>query len=299
MKLANLSKHEFSLLLAGSGMPVRFGPFSARVVSNVPELAEPLFELYWDFPLLEEDDFVDFDVGLYALARWFPGQSQKAAFFFDNELRLKRFDRRLSLAFLEWGLNWCVYANAHQYLIFHAAVVERGGKALMLAGVPGAGKSTLCAGLINSGWRLLSDELALIDPKSGDLLPLARPVSLKNRSIEIVRAFAPEAVLGPEIRETHKGKVAHLRPPKDSVARFEEPAMPAWIVFPRYLPDAETTLTPLSKARAFFRLAGNSFNYDLLHAEGFELTSDLVKRCACYELHQSSLEGSLALLDGL
>ena len=94
-------------------------------------------------------------------------------------------------------MNWCISAHAHQFLILHAAVLERGGVALIMPAPPGSGKSTLCAALALSGWRLLSDELALIDPGSGRVWPLCRPVSLKNRSIEVIRHFAPEAVFGP------------------------------------------------------------------------------------------------------
>jgi hypothetical protein len=43
-------------------------------------------------------------------------------------------------------------------------VLERGGRALLLPAPSGSGKSTLCAGLAFNGWRLLSDELALLDP---------------------------------------------------------------------------------------------------------------------------------------
>ena len=72
-----------------------------------------------------------------------------------------------------------------RYLIIHAAVVERNGFALLLPAPPGSGKSTLCAGLIHHGWRLLSDELALIDPETATLQAIPRPVSLKLSLIHI------------------------------------------------------------------------------------------------------------------
>src|SRR3546814_15972535 len=85
---------------------------------------------------------------------------------------------------LEWGLNWCIGAHGHQFLIIHAAVIERNGLAAILPGAPGSGKSTLTACLVHNGWRLLSDEMALVSLQDGGLTALARPISLKNRRSE-------------------------------------------------------------------------------------------------------------------
>ena len=81
---------------------------------------------------------------------------------------------------LEAGLNWCIGNLAHQYLVIHSATLERGGRALLMPAPPGSGKSTLCAALITRGWRLLSDEFALVDPATGLLVPVPRPVALKG-----------------------------------------------------------------------------------------------------------------------
>src|SRR3546814_3330456 len=86
---------------------------------------------------------------------------------------------------LEWGLNWCIGLHGHRYLIIHAAAIERNGLAVILPGAPGSGKSTLTAFLVHHGWRLLSDELALVSLHDGRLTALARPIGLKNRSIDL------------------------------------------------------------------------------------------------------------------
>lgn len=78
----------------------------------------------------------------------------------------------------EWGLNWVVAQNAHQFLVIHAAVVERHGRALIFPGAPGSGKSTLCAALLSRGWRLLSDEMALISRQNGEVTPFFRVLSV-------------------------------------------------------------------------------------------------------------------------
>jgi hypothetical protein len=54
-------------------------------------------------------------------------------------------------------------------------------------------------------------------------------VALKNESIGVIRAFAPQALLGPDFPKTRKGTVAHLAASAMAVARSvpTSPAPPA------------------------------------------------------------------------
>ena len=185
--------------------------------------------------------------------------------------------------------------HCHQYLTLHAAVVERAGHALILPAPPGSGKSTLCAGLVFRGWRLLSDELAVIEPSTGLIVPVPRPVSLKNQSIGVLRTFAPEARFGPVVKETLKGEVAHFAPPVEAVQRSADKPAPGWVVLPRYVANAPTTLQPLPKARALMHLVENAFNFNLHGRSGFERLAALVDRCGCFEFTYSRLDEAAAL----
>jgi HprK-related kinase A len=198
---------------------------------------------------------------------------------------------------LEWGLNACVYRFAHQFLIVHAAAVERSGFALLLPGLPGVGKSTLCAALVASGWRLLSDELVLLDPADGRVQPIARPISLKDGSIEIIRKLDPNSTFGPPTTDTHKGKVAHVRPPGDGVRRGLEPACPRWIVTPQFAPGELLRFAPISKGSTFISLGDNSLNYEILGETGFRTMVRLVDQCDCYALTHASASEAVGVLE--
>jgi HprK-related kinase A len=201
---------------------------------------------------------------------------------------------------LEWGLNWCVSSHCHQYLIVHAAVLERAGRALVLPAPSGSGKSTLCAGLVyGGGWRLFSDELMLLDPASGLLVPLPRPVSLKNDSIEVLSTLVPAATFGEVVRETSKGRVVHLQPPAASVASAHTPALPAWVVLPRHVPQQTATLRPLSRASTFMALVDNAFNYGVHGRRGFHALADLIDHCTTYEFSYGDLRDAIAIFDRL
>ena len=128
---------------------------------------------------------------------------------------------------VEWGLNWCIGTKAHQWTTIHAAVVERGGRVLIMPAPSGSGKTTLCAALAFSGWRLFSDEFALVDADTLRVHPTPRPLSLKDAAIEIVESRHPDVVYGPEARDVEGARYVHARPPTEAVERAHESAAPA------------------------------------------------------------------------
>lgn len=56
----------------------------------------------------------------------------------------------------------------------HASAVEVAGKAILIAGVAGAGKSTLTAALLTRGARLIADDLTVVEGPSPDGVFVAR-----------------------------------------------------------------------------------------------------------------------------
>src|SRR5437762_2465625 len=234
MIVADLSDEELAARLVHGGLRLRTGPVVNRIRSRMPKIAQNVALHYADHAIEDSSGFADFHVRIAPprnLRRWIKPQVH---FQFDGARPFLPLPANQAFAMLEWGLNWCVSAHCHQFLVVHAASVERSGLAVLLPGNPGAGKSTLCAGLVNRGWRLLSDELSLLDLATGGVVPLPRPVSLKNESIDAIRRFSPGTVLGPPVHDTVKGSVAHMKPPTDSVRRAMETARPRWIVMPRY-----------------------------------------------------------------
>jgi HprK-related kinase A len=200
---------------------------------------------------------------------------------------------------LEWGLNWCITAYCHHLLVLHAATVARGEHALILPAPPGSGKSTLCAALVQRGWRLLSDELTLIDLRDGRVHGLARPVNLKNQSIEVIRRFAPQAFLSRPVHDTAKGTVALMAAPAESVAQSLAPVWPRWVALPRWSADAETRLEPLPPGEAFLHLADNAMNYHILAEQGFGALGRLIDGAEAFHFGYSDLDEAVATFDAL
>ena len=299
LKLSELSSTELSRSLRRGELLLRLGPFVARLKSDVESLIGDIILIYADFEVFPTEAFADFHVEIareVGLRRWFKPQVR---FFFDGRPSFVPLPVAQACAMLEWGLNWCVAAHSHQYLIIHAAVIEKNGKAAVLPAPPGAGKSTLCAGLINRDWRLLSDELALYDMRSNLLYGMCRPVNLKNASVDVIKQFAPDVVLTKPVPDTTKGTVALMRPPAESVRRVLEPAYPTWIVLPKYSAGSVPLLERNSQAHTFMLIAEQSFNYDIHGAQGFEAIGRLIDQSQCYQLTYSCLDDAERVFDDL
>ena len=71
----------------------------------------------------------------------------------------------------------------------HAGAVVHDGRAVMVAGRSGQGKTTLVLGLVARGLGLLSDELALVGPHGCDILPYRRSVHVRQGTPELVPAL--------------------------------------------------------------------------------------------------------------
>jgi HprK-related kinase A len=147
--------------------------------------------------------------------------------------------------------------------------------------------------------RLLSDEFGLLRPGVNELLPIPRPMPLKNESIAVIRAFVPEAVLGPEIPGTRKGTVCHVQAPASSVRRAQDAAPVRWIVFPRWVSGARLDLREVSSFDGFQQLATNAFNYDVHGAQGFETLKSLIDASRCFRLRYSNLDEAVSSLTAL
>jgi HprK-related kinase A len=196
-------------------------------------------------------------------------------------------------------LNWGIGRFAHHWLVVHAAVVERHGKALLMPAPPGSGKSTLCAALAFGKWRLFSDEFGIADLSSATVVPVPRPLALKGRSIDLLARRVGSLRFGPELEDTEGAPFRHVAPPASAVQRAAEPATPAWIVVPTYREGAATTLEPVARGRMLGHLADSTFNYNIVGDAGFARLAEIVDRCGCFALTYSNLDEAVDLCDRL
>lgn len=299
MILSELARSDFNRRLSRTGLAVKTGPFVFRIRSGIPSVVEGLRLLYADYPFAPDGEFVDFDIRIergVGLHRWLHPQVR---FVCDGGSPFKPLPITHAYPLLEWAMNWCISTQAHQYLMLHAAVIERDGFAAILPAPPGSGKSTLCAALISRGWRLLSDEMTLISTVDATIVPLCRPVSLKNESLTLIRDYAPAATFSDIVHNTSKGSVGLMKIERHHLDRVNSTARPGWVIFPKYIAGSTAKLTPRSRANGMLELGRNAFNYGLLGASGFHTLAEVVDQSDCYDFEYCVLDDAVHMFDAL
>ncbi|SIS47972.1 HprK-related kinase A [Neptunomonas antarctica] len=299
MIVSDISLDECTQHLRSTGLKLNVGPFWCDIKSALPSVAHHITELYPDALIDQERVFSDFPIEIARKSGVRGWIKPLVEFTFNGNIPFTPLSLDQSPALTEWGINWCVSGHANQYLILHAAVVEKNGKAVILPAPSGSGKSTLCVALVSRGWRLLSDELTLISIKDSMLQPLPKPMSLKNESIQVIRDYWPQSVFGHVCTDTVKGSVAHVKPPVDSVNSAAIMAKAAFVIFPKYQQGSSLQLVEKEKAFAYMSLVENAFNYHLLGAHAFHALSRLVNQVEAYDFLYSDLNEAVARFESL
>jgi HprK-related kinase A len=275
---------------------VRVGPLSYRVGSDWAEPIATLRHLYAGYPE-PVDGIATVTARIEAPRPWRRWIRPQVAIGGDHSL-----PDTVPMAFahallaIEMAMNMQVALGERRHLLIHASAVERGGKALIMPGASGSGKSTLAALLAERGWRLLADEFVMIDMATGMVMPFPRAISLKNSAIAEAEArIADPARFGPHLRDTPKGELRHLRPNAEAIARMDEPARPALILFPSY--GFEPASDGVSRSELFMRLTEGSTNYTALGQPGFEMMLRLAETIPAARFAYPDTEHAIAIVE--
>jgi hypothetical protein len=103
-------------------------------------------------------------------------------------------DRGEVLQSFETDAEWSVAARAPRLIFVHAGVVGWRGRAILIPGRSGSGKTRLVEALVRSGATYYSDEYAVLDSR-GRIHPFARPLN-RRRGEGGVERIAPAELGG-------------------------------------------------------------------------------------------------------
>jgi glycosyl transferase family 2 len=176
----------------------------------------------------------------------------------------------------------------------HAGCVAHSGKAALIAGPTGAGKSSLVAWLIANGFTYLSDEIALLLPGQSAIFGLPRALVLKPGSVEEVLALPAYQ----DARFLTAGEHVMLRP--GFVRPQEAKTYPCGlIVFPRYEAGSELRVEAISPAQTALRLVGTNLNARNLADGGFRALTGFARQVPSVTLRYGGfgqLQGAVDVL---
>lgn len=299
MKLNVISNSEIKRRCKNEGLVIAIGPYVFRIRSSMPDIHRNLGKLYGQFELAKEDEIVDFNIQIdmpYGFRRFYKPQVD---FKLEGYAPFLPLPATQAFPILEWGMNWCIAQHTFDYLSIHAATIEKNGFTAVLPAESGSGKSTLTAIMVSNGWRLLSDEMTLISLRTGAVSPISRPISLKNRSIEVVKAYNPEAIFSNVVSDTNKGTIGHMKSPDSSIESINKTAEISAFIFPKYEARADCKLSAKVKGEALLTAIDQSFNYDILGEIGFKALTKVIEQANCYDFKYSSTQDAVDTFEAL
>jgi len=181
------------------------------------------------------------------------------------------------------------------YAIHAGALVYRGA-ALLIAGRSGQGKTTLTLGLLRRGLGLLSDEFAIIDPASQQLLPYRRSLHVRPGTPELIPELAflecqPQQRLGggiewslapAEVARVFPGSLASAAPLRYVLLLDGAPQ-----------PERPPAITPMPAALATMELLRGTWAASRDFTGGLARLSRLMEGTCCARLQSGGLDATL------
>jgi hypothetical protein len=172
--------------------------------------------------------------------------------------------------------------------VVHAGAVVRDGKALLIAGPSGRGKTTLTAALVKRGFAYSSDELAALTAE-GTVLRYPTPLRVREGALARLGTLTPR--LEPwSTPASLWGEPLHLVSPQPAAVGIAETASVGMVVFPTPPDDAvEPRLVDLPLGTAAFRIMAETLNYAACSRFAFDLALDVARSVSCHELLHGEL----------
>lgn len=137
-----------------------------------------------------------------------PGPDGPARLQVDGRVQVLE-DQRDPLGFANFVVHGILMDAVRDFTVLHAAVLERGGRAMAVCGPSGAGKTTLTLDLLAQGLGFLSDDFCPLGLRTGLVHPFPRSLWVREAGAD-------------ESRSRHAGK-RQMRPERGAFRLVDHP----------------------------------------------------------------------------
>lgn len=207
---------------------------------------------------------------------------------YEGETVIRTYDPSRTLMSLTWHVNQAVVADP-DHVALHAAGAERDGIAIVLAGGMEAGKTTLVAGLLQRGFRYLTDEAVLLDPDTLKATPYPKPLSLDKGSWAVLPHLRPDL---PQRLDPYVGRQWQVPATQITSDALAAPTRPRVLIRTRYAAGIPTTLRPVPNTQMLQTLLDQTFHMRRQPRRAVRTLAELVRTSACYILDTSDLDAA-------
>lgn len=140
------------------------------------------------------------------------------------------------------------------YLV-HAFVASKNGRALLISGASGSGKTSTGLNLLLNGWQLLANDVVMLERRDDGIFALPTPggVNIRPPTFEQLPKLK-HLLADPALPQMSVTLSSH----KLIQGKWAEPAKVAWLCFPQIEQRPSTTLAPQNRAVALVRLMQES-----------------------------------------
>ncbi len=180
----------------------------------------------------------------------------------------------------EWRLTRALMEGLPALYQLHAGVVAMNGRALVLCGQSGAGKTSLTIGLALRGAAIYSDEVALFDTNSGRVLAFPRDLIVRQATVALFPQIG-ELELPPWKIFSDQRHVS----PQGWCGAAGSPILCASFVYPQLdIGGGEPRLRRLGPAEAARRILEQSFNVTQWGRGAIDFVATLAEQYPAWEL---------------
>ncbi len=166
--------------------------------------------------------------------------------------------------------------------IFHASAISDAKKAILFMGNSGSGKSTLSALLMHHGFLTISDDFVPVLRENQHVYNFPVGISIKEKSVEILKDFYPELNTATSYNLTQKKLVRYLTPKKTVKQNFPCKAF----VFVKYQKEeTSVSLKEISKLETFQKVIPETWLFP--SKENANMFLNWFSKIPCYELKYS------------